>query len=138
MISRCAQFDRFIANLKVKYCRFFFCLLFHSYPSPYLYICMHTMKCFKIYRRRLARCWMTSPGMYVRVGCARLQTSNIIPIVCMCVCMYRGCPSWRCSWDRAFQLGLGEGPFGLVGPISQPLARRHSRWIILMHLCALS
>ena len=36
------------------------------------------------------------------------------------VCMYRGRPSWRCPWDRAFQLGQGEGPIGLVGPISQP------------------
>ena len=35
-------------------------------------------------------------------------------------CMYRGSPLWRCPRDRAFQLGLGEGPIGLVGPISQP------------------
>ena len=34
--------------------------------------------------------------------------------------MYRGCPSWRCPWDRAFQLGQGEGPIGLVGLKSQP------------------
>ena len=38
----------------------------------------------------------------------------------MYVCMYRGRPSWRCPWDRAFQLGQGEGPIGIVGPISQP------------------
>ena len=25
--------------------------------------------------------------------------------VCRYVCMYGGCPSWRCSWDRTFQLG---------------------------------
>ena len=29
--------------------------------------------------------------------------------------MYRGRPSWRCPWDRAFQLGQG-----IVRPISQP------------------
>ena len=33
--------------------------------------------------------------------------------------MYRGCPLWRCPWDRAFQLGQGEGPIGFVGPIFQ-------------------
>ena len=38
----------------------------------------------------------------------------------MCVCMYRGCPSGRCPWDQAFQLGQGEGPIGIVGQISQP------------------
>ena len=43
-----------------------------------------------------------------------------VTLVCMYVCMYRGRPSWRCPWDRAFQLGQGEGPIGLVGPISQP------------------
>ena len=36
------------------------------------------------------------------------------------VCMYRGRPWWRCPWDWAFQLGQGEGPIGIVGPISQP------------------
>ena len=40
--------------------------------------------------------------------------------VCMYVCMYRGRPSWICPWDRAFQLGQGEGPIRIVGPISQP------------------
>ena len=40
--------------------------------------------------------------------------------LCMYVCMYRGRPLWRCPWDWAFQLGQGEGPIGLVGPISQP------------------
>ena len=56
-------------------------------------------------------------------------------------CMYRGRPSWRCPWDRAFQLGQGEGPIGLVGPISNPAvptAPRHSRWNVLVHLHALS
>ena len=38
----------------------------------------------------------------------------------MYVCIYRGRPWWRCPWDRAFQLGLGEGPIGIVDPISQP------------------
>ena len=38
----------------------------------------------------------------------------------MYVCMYRGSPLWRCPWDRAFQLGQGEGPIGVVGSISQP------------------
>ena len=38
----------------------------------------------------------------------------------MYVCMYRGCPSWNCPWNRAIQLGLGEGPIRIVGPISQP------------------
>ena len=37
------------------------------------------------------------------------------------VCMYRGRPSWNCSWKGAIQLGQGEGPIGLVGPIFQPL-----------------
>ena len=38
----------------------------------------------------------------------------------MFVCMYGGRPSWGCQWDWAFQLGQGEGPIGLMGPISQP------------------
>ena len=36
------------------------------------------------------------------------------------VCMYRGRPSWNCPWEGAIQLGQGEGPIGIVGPISQP------------------
>ena len=34
--------------------------------------------------------------------------------------MYRGCPSRNCPWKGAIQLGQGEGPIGLVGPIAQP------------------
>ena len=36
------------------------------------------------------------------------------------VCMYRGRPSWNCPWKGAIQPGQGEGPIGIVGPISQP------------------
>ena len=35
------------------------------------------------------------------------------------VCMYRGRPSWNCTLLRAIQLGQGEGPIGIVGPMSQ-------------------
>ena len=56
----------------------------------------------------------------------------------MYACKYRGLPLWRCTWYRAFQLGLGEGPIGLVGPISQPrgiidtASRNHSQqWVLL-------
>ena len=55
--------------------------------------------------------------------------------------MYRGRPSWNCPWEGAIQLGQGEGPIGIVGPISQPCgptAPRHSRWNVLAHLRALS
>ena len=38
----------------------------------------------------------------------------------MYVCMYRGRPSWNCPWEGAIQLSQGEGPIGIVGPISQP------------------
>ena len=34
--------------------------------------------------------------------------------------MYRDCPSWKCPWKRAVQLGQGEGLIGIVGPMSQP------------------
>ena len=34
--------------------------------------------------------------------------------------MYRIRPSWKCPWNRAIQLGLGEGPIGIVGPIFKP------------------
>ena len=34
--------------------------------------------------------------------------------------MYRGCPSWKCPLLRAVQLGQGEGPIRIVGPMSQP------------------
>ena len=41
--------------------------------------------------------------------------------VCMYgyVCMHRGRRLWKSPWDWAFQLGQGEGPIGLMGPISQ-------------------
>ena len=48
----------------------------------------------------------------------------------MYVCMYRGRPSWSCPWNRAIQLGLGEGPIGIVGPMSQP---RGYHWFRVMH-----
>ena len=38
----------------------------------------------------------------------------------MYVCMYGGCPSRRCPLLRAFQLDQGEGPIGIVSPMSQP------------------
>ena len=34
--------------------------------------------------------------------------------------MYVCRPSWNCPWNRAIQLGLGEGPIRIVGPMSQP------------------
>ena len=55
--------------------------------------------------------------------------------------MYRGSPLWRCPWDRAFQLGQGEGPIGFVGPISQPRGTTDSASLTLEHtstLCAFS
>ena len=42
---------------------------------------------------------------------------------------------------RAFQLGQGEGPIGIAGPISQPrgtMAPRHARRNVLAHSYALS
>ena len=53
------------------------------------------------------------------------------------VCMYRGRPSWRCPWDRVFQLGQGEGPIGLMGPISQPRGTIGTASLTLDHTCAL-
>ena len=50
--------------------------------------------------------------------------------------MYRGRPSWRCPWERAFQLGQGEGPIGLVGPISQPLGTIGTASLTLDHTYA--
>ena len=38
----------------------------------------------------------------------------------MYVCMYRGCPLWNFPLLWAVQLGLGEGPVGIMGPMSQP------------------
>ena len=61
----------------------------------------------------------------------------IIVPPCTYVCMYRGRPSWRCPWDRAFQLGQGEGPIGLVGPISQPRGTIDTASLTLVHTCLL-
>ena len=58
--------------------------------------------------------------------------------VCMYVCMYIGRPSWRYPWDRAFQLGQGEGPIGLVGPISQPRGTINTASLTLDHTYALN
>ena len=58
--------------------------------------------------------------------------------VCMYVCMYRGCPSWRCPWNRAFQMGLGEGPIGIVGPVSQPRGSNDTASSTMTHTYALS
>ena len=55
----------------------------------------------------------------------------------VCVCMYRGHPSWRCPWDRVFQLGLGEGPIGIVGPMSQPRGTIDTASRTLVHTCTL-
>ena len=55
----------------------------------------------------------------------------------MYVCMYRGRPLWRCPWNRAFQLGQGEGPIGLVGPISQPRGIIGTASLTLDRTCAL-
>ena len=82
-------------------------------------------------------CWMFFNScflhsVFVRAPASQAETVSFgisLPVAghnndcdgaCMYVCMYRGRPSWRCPWDRAFQLGQGEGPIGLVGPISQP------------------
>ena len=51
-------------------------------------------------------------------SCAATYTQSIF--LTGYVCMYRGCPPWNCSLLWAVQLGLGEGPIGIVGPISQP------------------
>ena len=54
------------------------------------------------------------------------------------VCMYRGRPSWSCPWNRAIQLGQGEGPIGIVGPMSNhtaPSVQCHLRWFILTQVC---
>ena len=55
----------------------------------------------------------------------------------MHACMYRGHLSWKCPWDRAFQLGQGEGPIGLMGPISQPRSTNDTALLMLGHTCAL-
>ena len=41
-------------------------------------------------------------------------------------------------WDWAFQLGLGEGPIRIVGPISQPLSIINTASLELDHTCALN
>ena len=46
--------------------------------------------------------------------------TNVQELMQPSVCMYRGRPSWNCPWEAAIQLGQGEGPIGIVGPISQP------------------
>ena len=73
--------------------------------------------------------------------CVSLSLSLSLPFG-IDVCMYRGRSSWRCPWDRTFQLGQGGGdPSGswvqYPNP-AVPLIPRHSRWIILAHLCAFS
>ena len=55
----------------------------------------------------------------------------------MSICMYRGRPSWRCPWDQVFQLGQGEGPIGLVGPISQPCGTIDTASLTMDHTYAL-
>ena len=45
---------------------------------------------------------------------------RVLLLTCMYVCIRRGRPSWNCPWEGAIQLGQGEGPIGIVGPISQP------------------
>ena len=55
----------------------------------------------------------------------------------MYVCMYRGRPSWNCPWEGAIQLGQGEGPIGIVGPISQPRGTNGTASLTLDHTYAL-
>ena len=57
--------------------------------------------------------------------------------VCMYVCMYRGRPLWNCPWKGAIQLGQGEGPIGIVGPISQPHGTIDTASLTLNHTHAL-
>ena len=64
-------------------------------------------------------------------------SSKIVIILYVNVCMYRGCPSWRCPWDWAFQLGQGEGRIGLVGPISQSRGTNGTSSLTLDHTYAL-
>ena len=55
----------------------------------------------------------------------------------MYVCMYRGCHLWNCPRDRAFQLGLGEGPINKLGPMTKPLGTidTASCTLIRTHAC---
>ena len=57
----------------------------------------------------------------------------------MYVCMYIdiGRPSWNCPLLWAVQLGLGEGPIGIVGPISKPRGTSNSASLKLYHTYAL-
>ena len=45
---------------------------------------------------------------------------QLCPALSLYVCMYRGYPLWNCPLLRAVQLGQGEGPIRIVGPMSQP------------------
>ena len=56
----------------------------------------------------------------------------------MYVCMYSGVPSWNCPLLRVVQLGQGEGPIGIVGPISQPHGTIDTASLTLDHTCALN
>ena len=55
-----------------------------------------------------------------------------------CVYMYIGCPSWNCPLLRALQLGLGEEPIGIVGPMSQPRGIINTASLTLYHTHAVS
>ena len=55
----------------------------------------------------------------------------------MYACMFRGCPLWNCPWKGAIQLGQGEGPIGLVGPLSQPRGTIDTASLTLNRTCAL-
>ena len=62
---------------------------------------------------------------------------NCSSFVYVPVCMYRGHPLWRSPWDRAFQLGQGEEPIGIVDPISQPRGTIDTASLTLGHTYAL-
>ena len=47
--------------------------------------------------------------------------------------MYRGRLSWKCPWNRALQLDLGEGPIRIVGPMSQPRGTIDTASLMLDH-----
>ena len=50
---------------------------------------------------------------------AEEEEEEVSLVICkMYVCMY-AYPLWKCPWNRAVQLGLGERPINKVGPISQ-------------------
>ena len=58
--------------------------------------------------------------------------------VCMYVYMHRGCPLWSCPLLWALQLRLGEGPIGIVGPVSQPRGTINTVSRTLDHIYALN